>query len=133
MGRTNIPDTQEPGFIAAWANLQALQLNFTMDPIMITNWVSPLVQHATGLRKLTIQFDCGLEAGAIIDRLSSIDTPSQLQELTLRSASKINRARLSDLLCHHRDSICVFNMHSIVLDSPGWKSIFQKNRGISFA
>lgn len=125
MRRINVPDTQDPGFITAWANLQALQLNFTMNPRMTTNWVIPLVQHATGLRKLAIQFDRGREAEAIIEHLSSIDTPSQLQELTLRSASKINSARLSGLLRRHRDSICVLDMHSIVLDSTGWKSIFQ--------
>ena len=56
--RINVPDLQEPRFIAAWANLQALQLNFTMNSTIIT-WVDPLVRHASGLRKLTNQFDLG--------------------------------------------------------------------------
>lgn len=89
--RIHTPDLQKPGFIAAWANLQALQLNFTMNPTIITDWVEPLVRHATGLRKLTIQFDLGFEANAIIERLLSIDTPSHLQELTLQSASEMER------------------------------------------
>lgn len=123
--RINVADLQESRFIAAWASLQALQLNFTMNPTIITDWVDPLVRRATRLRKLTIQFDLGFEAEAIIERLSSIDTPSQLQELTLRSAAEINGARLSDLLCRYRDSLRVLDMESILLSGPGWKSIFR--------
>ncbi|KAJ5587011.1 uncharacterized protein N7459_002776 [Penicillium hispanicum] len=122
--RINVPDLQMPGFIAAWANLQVLQLNFTMDPTMITDWVDPLVRHASSLRKLTIQFDLGSEAEAIIERLSSIDPPSQLQELTLQSASEISGGRLRDLLYRHRDSLRVLDIKFIRLKDSDWKSIF---------
>lgn len=122
--RINVPNLQTPKFISAWPNLQVLQLNFTMDPTMITDWVDPLVRHATRLCKLTIHFDLESEAEAIIERLSSIDTPSRLQELTLQSASEISGARLRDLLCRYRDSLRFLDMKFIRLKDSGWKSIF---------
>ncbi|KAJ5152746.1 uncharacterized protein N7482_009224 [Penicillium canariense] len=123
--RINTPDLQEPGFITAWANLQALQLNFTMNSTMITDWVDSLVRHVNSLCKLTIQFDLWLEAEAIIERLSSIDAPSRLQELPLQSAAEINGERLSDLLCRYRDSIRVLNMQFILLSGLDGNRYFE--------
>lgn len=128
--RINVPDLWKPGSIAVWANLQALQLNFTMNQTTIADWIDPIVRHATDLRELVIEFDDGYAAHAIIERLSSIETPSQLQELTLKyvTKSKTNEASLSKLLRHYRDSLRVLNIRCVFLDGPGWKSIFRKLR-----
>jgi hypothetical protein len=40
--------------------------------------------------------------------------------------SKTNEASLSKLLCHYRDTLRVLNIRYIILDGPGWKSIFRK-------
>lgn len=125
--RLNMPDLCKPEFIAVWANLQVLLLNFTMEKIGIADWIDPIVRHATDLRKLTILFDNGWAARGLIERLSSLDTTSQLQELTLKGVtkSKINEASLSKLLHNYRDSLRVLNITWITLESSGWKSILQ--------
>ena len=122
-----MPDLCKPEFIAVWANLQVLLLNFTMEKIGIADWIDPIVRHATDLRKLTILFDNGWAARGLIERLSSLDTTSQLQELTLKGVtkSKINEASLSKLLHNYRDSLRVLNITWITLESSGWKSILQ--------
>ncbi|KAJ5962506.1 hypothetical protein N7501_007447 [Penicillium viridicatum] len=125
--RLNVPDLWKPEFIAVWANLQCLLLKFTMEKIGIVDWIDPIVRHATDLRKLTILFDNGWAACGLIERLSSLGTTSQLQELTLEGVtkSKINGASLSKLLHNYRDSLCVLNIHWITLESSGWKSILR--------
>lgn len=125
--RLNVPDLWKPEFIAVWANLQVLLLNFTMEEIGIADWIDPIVRHATNLRKLTIVFDHGWAARGLIERLSSLDTTSQLQELTLKGGthSKINEASLSKLLHNYRDSLRVLNIAWITLESSGWKSMLR--------
>lgn len=125
--RLNVPDLWKPEFIAVWANLQCLLLNFTMEKIGIVDWIDPMVRHATDLRKLTILFDNGWAARGLIERLSSLGTTSQLQELTLEGVtkSKINGASLSKLLHNYRDSLCVLKIRWITLESSGWKSILR--------
>ncbi|KAJ5290912.1 hypothetical protein N7478_000163 [Penicillium angulare] len=126
--RLNVPDLYRPEFIAVWANLQALVLNFSMEQIEITDWIDPMFRHATDLRKLTIKFDRGDAQHAIIERLSSIETPSQLEDLTLETVTipKISEASFSKLLCQYRDSLHVLNMRQVTLDDPSWKSVFRK-------
>lgn len=125
--RLNIPDLWKPEFIAVWANLQVLLLNFTIEKIGIVDWIDPIVRHATDLRKLTILFDDGWAARGLIERLSSLDTTSQLQELTLKGVTepKTNEASLSKLLHNYRDSLRVLDITRITLESSGWKSILR--------
>lgn len=127
--RLNVPDLWKPEFIAVWANLQVLLLNFTMEKIGIADWIDPIVRHATDLHKLTIVFDNGWAARGLIERLSSLGTTSQLQELTLKGVtkSKINEASLSKLLHNYRDSLRVLNIAWITLEGSGsgWKSILR--------
>ncbi|KAJ5184533.1 hypothetical protein N7491_007600 [Penicillium cf. griseofulvum] len=123
--RLNVPDLWKPEFIAVWANLQVLLLKFTMGKIAIAEWIDPIVRHATDLRKLTIVFDNGWAAHGLIERLSSLDTTSQLQELTLKGVPKSNEASLSKLLHNYRDSLRVLNITWITLESSGWKSILR--------
>ncbi|KGO36916.1 hypothetical protein PEX1_021720 [Penicillium expansum] len=125
--RLNVPALWKPEFTSVWASLQVLLLNFTMEKNWIIDWIDPMVRYATDLRKLTIKFDDGRVARAVIEQLSSIGTTSQLQELTLNGVAKsiINPASLSKLLHNYRDSLRVINITYIPLEGSGWKSILK--------
>ncbi|PKY06028.1 hypothetical protein P168DRAFT_133719 [Aspergillus campestris IBT 28561] len=130
--RLNVPDLRGPEFIATWANLEVLLLNFTMSNIEILEWIDPMVRHATSLQELTIQFDSGSAGGEILRHLSSLETP-RLQKLSLQGiprSAKVDGALLSKLLHKHRDSLRVLSIkvftleiRLFTLDSPGWKPI----------
>ncbi|PLB36142.1 uncharacterized protein BDW47DRAFT_109183 [Aspergillus candidus] len=124
--RLNVPDLRGLEFITTWANLEVLLLNFTMSNSEMIEWIDPMVRHATGLRELTIQFDSGLASGDMFKRLSSIETPSQLQKISLKGISRsanVDGAILGKLLRRHRDSLRVLSIRSFTLDIPGWKPI----------
>lgn len=127
LSRINVSAFQELNFINAWEKLETLQLSFTMNQPALANWIELLVLHATQLRVLMLEFDDGYAANAIIERLSSIANLSKLQELTLRHAtkSKLNGATLGNLLCRYCKSLTFLSLHCIMLDGPGWKTIFK--------
>lgn len=124
-------DLRKPGFTAAWAHLQDLSLQYTMGSDDASaasknaDWTVELVQYATRLIKLDLNFDLGNQADSIIQRLSTLSSLCQLQELTLESFSLVSEEALPDLLYTVRKSLQTISLSFSTLPGECWISILQ--------
>ncbi|KAJ5981141.1 hypothetical protein N7481_008439 [Penicillium waksmanii] len=124
-------DLGKQGFIAAWAHVQDLSLQYTMgsddasEALQTADWTIELVQYATRLIKLDLNFDLGDQADSIIRRLSTLNSLCQLQELTLESFSLVSEEALPEFLYMVRKSLQTVSFSSSTLPGGCWISILK--------
>jgi hypothetical protein len=124
-------DLRKPGFTAAWSYVQDLSLQYTMGSddasaaLKNVDWTVELVQYATRLIKLDLNFDLGDQADSIIHRLSTLSSLCQLQELTLESFSLVSEEALPELLYTVRNSLRTVSFSCSTLPGECWISILK--------
>ncbi|CAI7678899.1 unnamed protein product [Penicillium pancosmium] len=124
-------DLVKQGFIAAWAHVQDLSLQYTMgsddasEALQTADWTIKLVQYATRLIKLDLNFDFGDEADSIIHRLSTLNSLCQLQELTLGYFNLVSEEALPELLNMVRKSLQTVSFSFSTLPGECWISILK--------
>lgn len=124
-------DLRKPEFTAAWARIQDLSLQYTMGSddasaaLQNADWTVELVQYATRLIKLDLNFDLGDQADSIIHRLSTLSSLYQLQELTLESFSLVSEEALPEFLSTVRKILRTVSFSFLALPGECWISILE--------
>ncbi|KAJ5197633.1 hypothetical protein N7449_008112 [Penicillium cf. viridicatum] len=124
-------DIRKPGFTAAWAHVQDLSLQYTMGSddasagLQNADWTVELVQHATKLLKLDLNFDLGDQADLIIHRLSTLNSLCQLQELTLGNFSLVSEEALPELMYTVRKSLQTISFSFATLPGKCWIPVLK--------
>lgn len=97
--RLHLAYFKKAGFVARWAHVEELTLNFTLDFEIILNWASDLILSAPNLKKLDVNLETDDNTFFLIQRLASTDSLvwPQLQELRLRH-TRSSIAHLTALL-----------------------------------
>lgn len=123
------PDLQRMGFYAGWSHLEELSISQSLTSDLI-NWAMSLIQTASRLKTLRLDFDSSPEANALIDRLFFVsDTLPQLQEFEIENASEIPPDSFIGFLRHSRHSLRTLSLrHATIGGFSGALLVFRALR-----
>ncbi|MCJ1304731.1 hypothetical protein MMC08_007544 [Hypocenomyce scalaris] len=121
--RLHMPQYRKPEFRTGWAHLQELSLEQSMKSDAF-DWAMDLVLHATGLRKLSLDFQ-HQNSASFIDRLSLTERLPGLQELQLSGAS-LTVETISGFLLRFCNSLRALTFRHVHIESGGtWVSVLK--------
>lgn len=129
----NLPNLRGRNFIAAWAHIQELMLDYKMESRVAVDMGITFIQQAPNLQKLSMSFDNGGDAALFLRRLMHMDVlqpPIQLQEVSL-SKTFVSGDDLAALLCRVGHSLRVVSFRWVRLTSGSrdrWKEILETLR-----
>lgn len=114
------PDLQKTGFSAGWSHLEELGIKQNLSSDLI-NWAMSLIQTASNLKRLRLDFDYSLQANTLIDRLFFVsDTLPPLQEFEIENASEIPPDSFIGFIRHSRHSLRTLSLrHTTIRGIPG--------------
>lgn len=125
MSRLDIPLYFRPEFKNAWAHLQELSLDFTIDRDAF-NWAINLIIYARSLRRLSLGLDIH-ESEAFFTRLSAVGGLPILDELEIKN-TRTSKETLLTLLIHFHRSLRTLTLRGVDLESGAWSAAFLEMR-----
>jgi hypothetical protein len=127
--RLHMPEQLKSKFSTAWSHLLNLRLALSVEPDFIENWAAELVIQAPKLQKLSIDFESGNNARAMMHRMSSADSLPPLRQLELENGY-ISGDDLLAFLRHSRRSLQTLFLSHIYLRprTKRWNPIFASLR-----
>ncbi|KAL4737128.1 hypothetical protein BDV11DRAFT_172267 [Aspergillus similis] len=112
-------------FRYAWSNLTALVLESEIKGRSAVQFVISLVQAATRLRRLTINFDHGHDAMALMEQLSRTDFESQLEEIHFEAGWLGPGEYLERFLSKHDRTLWTFSLVLIGMKQEAWVPLLK--------
>ncbi|KAL4971959.1 hypothetical protein BDW66DRAFT_163282 [Aspergillus desertorum] len=112
-------------FKYAWSNLTALVLESEIKGSPAVQFVTSLVQAATRLRRLTINFDHGHDAVALMEQLSCADLECQLEEIHFEAGWLGSGEHLNRFLYKHCRTLWTLSLVLIGLRQEGWIPLLE--------
>jgi len=125
MSRLDIPLYIRPDFRNAWAHLQELSLDFTINHDAF-NWAIDLIIHARSLRRLSLSLDFH-ESEPFFTRLSAVGGLPKLEELEIKN-TRTSKETLLTLLLHFHRSLRILTLRGVDFESGVWSAAFLEMR-----
>ncbi|KAL4762819.1 uncharacterized protein BDW70DRAFT_158426 [Aspergillus foveolatus] len=111
---------RSPNFKYAWSNLTALVLESEIRGSPSVQFATSLVQAATRLRRLTINFDHGHDAVALMEQLSCTDFEFQLEEIHFEAGWLGSGEYLVQFLSKHDRTLWTLSLVLIGMRHEAW-------------
>ncbi|KAL3433231.1 hypothetical protein BDV09DRAFT_205473 [Aspergillus tetrazonus] len=112
-------------FKYAWSNLTALVLESEIRGSSTVQFATSLVQAATRLRRLTINFDHGHDAVALMEQLSCTDFAFQLEEIHLEAGWLGSGEYLVQFLSKHDRTLWTLSLILIGMRQEAWAPMLK--------
>ncbi|KAL6237947.1 hypothetical protein BDW75DRAFT_248150 [Aspergillus navahoensis] len=112
-------------FKYAWSNLTALCLESEIKGSLVVQFITSLVQAATRLRRLTINFDHGHDAVGLMKQLSYTDLACQLEEIHFEAGWLGSGEQLNQFLSKHRRTLWTLSLVLIGMRQDGWVPLLK--------
>ncbi len=128
--RLQMPLHRGPQFIAAWANLEELVLDYTMTCDQ-HDWALGIISNASRLRKLSLRFYSELpdSTSSFMERLTSAHSFLGLQDFSLESANVTVEIILKFLL-QNRDTLRAISFRHVTIEVGGtWAIVLESMKG----
>ncbi|KAL4816207.1 hypothetical protein BDW67DRAFT_185032 [Aspergillus spinulosporus] len=107
-------------FKYAWSNLTALVLESEINGRPAVQFITSLVQATTRLRRLTINFDHGYDALALMEQLSCTNFEFQLEEIHLEAGWLGSGESLVQFLSKHDRTLWTLSLVLIGMRQDAW-------------
>ncbi|KAL5046447.1 hypothetical protein BDW71DRAFT_207517 [Aspergillus fruticulosus] len=107
-------------FKYAWSHLTVLIIESEIKGSSAVQFVTSLVQAATRLRRLTINFDHGHDAVALIEQLSCAALECQLEEIHFEAGWLGSGEHLKRFLLKHRRTLWTLSLVLIGMRQDAW-------------
>ncbi|KAL5000869.1 hypothetical protein BDV10DRAFT_183056 [Aspergillus recurvatus] len=112
-------------FKYAWSHLTVLILESEIKGSPAVQFVTSLVQAATRLRRLTINFDHGHDAVALMEKLSCTELECQLEEIHFEAGWLGSGEHLDRFLSKHGRTLWTLSLVLIGLRQDGWAPLLE--------
>ena len=128
--RLQMPLCRRPQFIAAWAHLEELVLDYTMTYDQ-HDWALDLVSYAPRIRILSLRFYSEYPDSicSFMERLTSAHPFSGLQDFSLGSAY-VTVEIISKFLLENRDTLHALSFRHVTIEDGGtWATVLEGMKG----